>query len=171
MHFEHHDLNLWSKFFQNIIYSNIANICRWCCHMHVLYNSARELLKWVARRCALLMAPVGVLVEIALHVRHHDGRCSLSLSLSIYIYIYEYIYNTRARRTRSSFRRSLLVVFSLALLLSFETRFVSAGALLSTLPALPLCISSLPAALCSRLCSQNPLYIYQLVRINLTFYF
>ena len=65
---------------------------------------------------------------------------------------------TRVRRTRSSFRRSLLVVFSLALRLSFETRFVSAGALLSTLPVLPLCISSLPAlSLCSRLCRRSAL--------------
>ena len=44
-------------------------------------------------------------------------------------------------------------VFSLTLRPSFEMRFVFAGALLSTLPALPLCVSSLPAlSLCSCLC-------------------
>ena len=58
----------------------------------------------------------------------------------------------KARRTSSSFRLSLLV-FSLSLCVSFETRFVFAAALLSTLPALPLCVSTQSAlSLCSRLC-------------------
>ena len=58
----------------------------------------------------------------------------------------------KARRTSSIFRLSLLV-FSLSLCVSVETRFVFAAALLSTLPAIPLCVSSLSAlSLCSRLC-------------------
>ena len=87
---------------------------------------------WAARvsgargaRCAPLTAPVGVLVEIALHVQHHQGRCALSLY-------------RRARRTSSNFRLSLLV-FSLSLCVSLSRR-------VSPLPAL--C-----SRLCSRLCS------------------
>ena len=55
----------------------------------------------------------------------------------------------RARRTSSSIWLSLLRVFALALRLSFETRFVSAGALLSTRRFLSAPVSAL---LMSHLC-------------------
>ena len=61
-------------------------------------------------------APIGKLVEIALPVRRHG-----SLALSLY---------RRASRPSSSIWPSLLI-FSLALPLSYETRFVSAGLSLS----------------------------------------
>ena len=81
-------------------------------------------------RCASLTAPVGVLMEITLHLQHHGSSCALS--------IYQ--------RAPHNIEHLAVIasVFALALRLCFETILVSAGALLSSLPAL-----------CFRLCRHS----------------
>ena len=73
------------------------------------------------------------------------STCNTTPAVALFLY-------SRARRTSSSIWLSLLVFFSLALRLCFETLLVSAGALLSSLPAL----CALPA-LTSRLCRRSAL--------------
>ena len=81
-------------------------------------------------RCASLTAPVGVLMEITLHVQHNVSSCVLS--------IYQ--------RAPHEIEHLAVIarVFALAFRLCFETILVSAGALLSSLPAL-----------CFRLCRRS----------------
>ena len=90
---------------------------------------------WAARvsgargaRCAPLTAPVGARVDRSPSATPRRPLRSL--------YIGEPA--ARARALKAVITRG----FSLALCLSFETCFVSAGVLLSSLPALPLCVSS-----------------------------
>ena len=145
MHFEHHDLHLCSWFFQNILNSHILQyiyICRRFCHTRVLWNSACELLMWEA------LEALDVRVRFLRHPMACSWRslstCDTTTAVVLSLYTRERTARAQVLGCHCSWSLSRFACF-------FDTRFVCAASLLSTLPALPICILSLPAlSLCSR---------------------